>query len=534
MQSKAEKRQLLDELLTQAEKIGKSNIFKAQSLGKPAYELAEELGDENAMAKAVYYLCIGFCYGQEKHNIRLVNKALQMIDPSEEIFIIRFYNLLGLNEVNKSCYAMAMEYYVRALELAEKLGATELIFMMLNNFGELFRNLGDERRALAYYHEAYDLVKDTPSLVSERFFTCLLDNLLICHSMLHEFEQAKYYMDYLDEIHASGKRDTIWSDHAKGCYYKALLSPKEAIVYFDQFLQATADLDVVALRIDAYKHLGDCHKVLNQEYQALESYNLGYELAKAHEAEEASIYCMSKMMETYKAMGKADRALECFDEMNDQVFKWSSKRKATYSDYMMHKIKFSQLEKAKRYVEEEHRQALIGHECTQKAYKRLDLAVDIGNALKSKPSLRELLAILNKQIRSLMRISSIGIASYHQDGDRLDLFYIVEDGVVKDDLYFDLKRPEHFNLKNCVRTRSSIVFRNKEEDTSDYLADYKHQNAYDDIQSAIYVPIISGDCVKGVLTVQSKDANAYNSDDLKLLEIISAYFSQINFNDDSQ
>jgi tetratricopeptide (TPR) repeat protein len=534
MQSKTEKSQLLHELLTQAEKICKTNIFKAQSLGQPAYDLAEELGDENAMAKAVYYLCMGFCNGQKPHNIGLIHKALQMIEPSEEIFIIRFYNLLGLNELNKGCQAMAVEYFNSALELAEKIKSSVLIVMILNNFGELFRGLEDMNRALVYYQEAYELIRGNRASIPDRYYTCVLDNLVICHSALEQFEEAKTYLDALEAVHSSGKTDTTWFSYSKGAYYKSLCSYELATKYFGAFIEGTEELNVIEMRIGAFRHLGDCYMVLNKNYQALDAYNRGYELAKKNGYEEFSIYAISKVADLYKKMNNVTCALEAFEEMSQQIFRLANKKKDMHSDYMVHKMKFNQLKQAKEYVEEEHRQALLGHQSVESAYQRLDLAVDIGNALKAKPSLRSLLILLSNQIGRLMKVSSIGIARYNLELDQLNLIYIVAGGPVQDDLFFDLKRPEKFNFKTCVRERSSVMFKIKSEDTSERLNDYKYQNAYDDIQSAMYVPIISDDSVKGILTVQCKEENAYNEEDLKLLEVISAYFSQISFCDDEK
>jgi hypothetical protein len=71
------KKQLLTELLTQSEKVRKENVFKASALGKPAYNLAEELEDYNSMAKAMYYIYIGIYYGKKENNMHLIYQALQ-------------------------------------------------------------------------------------------------------------------------------------------------------------------------------------------------------------------------------------------------------------------------------------------------------------------------------------------------------------------------------------------------------------------------------------------------------------------------
>ena len=174
---------------------------------------------------------------------------------------------------------------------------------------------------------------------------------------------------------------------------------------------------------------------------------------------------------------------------------------------------------------------MIGNEHLQRTYKRLDLAVTIGNALKSGKSLKSLLILLNDQMRDLMSVYCIGIACYDSEKDYLKLMYILEDGSIRDDVLFDLKRHESFNMKTCVRKGESVIFRTRDDNKSDRLPDYKYQEAYEEIQSAMYVPIVSGNLIKGVLTVQSKMTYEYNEEDLKLLEVISAYFSQLNLSE---
>lgn len=530
MQSMEQKRQLLSELLTQAEKIGKTNVFKAESLGRPAYELAEELEDENAMAKAMYFMSMGFCYGKKENNAASIKKALQMISPSEEVFIIRFNNLLGLDYMVRGCYSMAVEYYAKALERAEKVNEPALLFMILNNLGEVFKNLNDDERALVYYQEAYELFQAHNQVIPGRYYTCILDNLVISYCNAKQLDLAKNYLDELEEVHLSGDTDTTWLSFSRGCYCEAIGAYDEAILHYDVFIKAIEDLNLVDNRMRAYKRLGDCHAGNGDHYKAIDAYQMASEWANYGNDEASDIHCKARIASLYQSMGQGDKALIYYRDMCQGHFRYSKKHNDMHSDYMMHKLKFRQLKQAKHYVDEEHRQMLLGKVSLQRNYKRLDLAVAIGNGLKSIPSIESMLTLLNVRMRELMSVYCIGLGCYDETQDVLDLVHILEDGTIRGDVTISLKRPESFNMKTCIREGRSVMFGSQEEDHSDRLEDYKYKEAYDEVQSAMYVPIIAENVIKGVLTVQSQNANEYDENDLKLLEIISAYFSQLSFN----
>jgi tetratricopeptide (TPR) repeat protein len=530
MQGNLDKRQLLDQLLTQAEKVRKDSVYKAESLGRPAYDLAEELMDDNAKAKAMYYIYIGSYYGKKEDYQYLLHEALKLISSDEELYIVRFYNILGLENMKKGCYSFALDYFLAALNVAQASKHNELTCMVLNNTGEVFRSLGDHERAVAYYLEAYELLGQDKENI-EGYCSYALDNLIVSYCQIGDHKKAKYYLDILEEIRTDNETKYKMFEYSRGCYFKAIEAYDQAIKCFNVFLNQIEKLNMVTSMIDAYKCLGDCYFALGKYYNAIDYYVKGHEAAGTGEYSDSQMYCSGQLAKIYKLLDKPDKAIQYYEGFGDTYFEWLEKSNNLRSDYMMHKLQFLQLKEAKNFVEEEHRQALLGHEIVQKSYRRLDLAVTIGNALKSNPSSRALLLLLNSQVKELMEVASIGLGRYDELEDSIHLLYIVDDSPLQDDLYFDLKRQESFNMKTCIREKASILFRTREENLNDRLPDYKYQNAYEEIQSALYVPIISSDRVKGILTVQSRKAYAYSEEDLKVLEIISAFFSQIKFDE---
>ena len=531
MKNNTEKRQLLVELLTQAEKTKNVNVFKSSSLGKPAYDLAKELDDHNGMAKAMYYIYIGSYYGKKENKCELLHEALQMISSDEEAFVVRFYNLLGLENMKRGYYSLAIDYFNKALEITQFYDDKSMLCMILNNTGEVFRKLGDYKRAVAYYTEAYEEGILAKSVDSENLCIYSLHNLIVAYSELKNTAKASYYLDELEKIQKHIKGEFKQSLHVfvKGCYLKSIEDHNGAIEFFTEFLKQTEKMNVNTTKIEAFQHLGDCYRLIDKHYEAIECYSSGYALAVEGDFGEEQMYCSNQLALSYQKINQVDSALKYHSHFQEKVYQWNRKTNNFCSDYLVNKIQYNQLKEAKEYVEEEHRRVLIGHEAMQNAYKRLDLAVTIGNAIKSNPSYRGLLMLLHSQVSKIMPLSSISLGRYTEETNKVKLAYIIDNQGVQDDIVLDLNRPESFNTKTCIEQRQPVMFRTRLENTSEPLNDYKLQEAYNEIQSALYVPIVLGNKVKGILTVQSKEPHAYSQEDVKVIEIISAYFSQLDF-----
>lgn len=531
MKNNTEKRQLLVELLTQAEKTRNINVFKSSSLGKPAYDLAKELGDHNAMAKAMYYIYIGSYYGKKENKCDLLHEALQMISSDEEAFVVRFYNLLGLENTKRGYYSLAIDYFNKALTLTQFYEDKSLLCMILNNTGEIFRKLGDYKRAVAYYTEAYEEGVLSKNIDSEDLCVYSLDNLIITYSELKNSKKANYYLGELEKIqqHIKGEFKQSLSIFVKGCYLKSIDDYSGAIEFLSEFLKQVAGIHANTSKIEAYQHLGDCYCLMDKHYEAINCYSSAHDLAVEGGFGEEDMYCSNKLALSYQQINQVDKALKYHLYFQEKVYEWNRKTNDFCSDYLVNKIQYNQLKEAKEYVVEEHRRVLIGHEAMQKAYKRLDLAVMIGNAIKSNLSYRGLLMLLHSQMSKIMPLSTIFLGRYIEETNSVKLVYIVDDQGVRDDIELDLNRPEPFNTKTCIQERRPVMFGTKLENVCEPLHDNKLQASCNEIQSALYVPIILGHKVKGILTVQSTETYAYNQEDVKVIEIISAYFSQLDF-----
>lgn len=525
------KKQLLTELLAQSEKVRKENVFKSSALGKPAYNLAEELKDYSSMAKAMYYIYIGTYYGKKDNNMHLIHQALQWIHPDEAAFVVRLNNLLGIENMKRGCYAASANYFAIALEVAEKSGDPEMLYLILNNTGELFSDIGDFKQALAYYHEAYEYAQVSQGDELEDLGVFALDNLVESYCQMEDFTHAKYYLGLLENVY----EQTVCTytktrfAYAKACYLKSIHEHDKAIQIFSDFLNQIKNFGTLYSRVEAYRHIGDCYESLGKDNAAIECYMQVLE----HSAQTSvghdelhSLRCLSRL---YKNKNNIDESLHYHEIFSRKMDERQAYSEDMCSKYILQRMQFNQLKEAKSFVEEKHRRVIEDHRHVSRAYKRLDLAVTIGNALATNPTFTGLLALLHDQVMTLMPLASISIGRYSEKTKLLKLAYIIDGQGVRDDIVLDVGRPEPFYMKTCIEERASLMFRKNEEFIYKPLEDYPLQEAYNRIQSALYVPVVSDNMVKGVVSVQSREPYAYNSEDLKVLEIIAAYFAQINF-----
>lgn len=534
MNNNLDKKRLLTELLTQAEKVRNENGYKAASLGQPAYDLAEDLKDLNGMAKAMYYIYVSHYYGKKENNMALLHQALQRISPDEVAFIVRFYNLLGLEHMKRSCFQLSVDSFSKGLEVAQKSGRRELICLILNNTGEVFRGLGDYNRAVAYYQEAYNEGVQNNDDTSEDIYIYALDNLVVSYSFLGDLKKAKEYLNILESLYKNSKNYHSRSRYtfAHATYLMGQKEYKSAIKVYEAFISEVENFSDYDTMIETYRNLGDCYCALNRIENALANYTRAYELSVDGCYDDDEMYCMNKMAMMYQELNNLEKAFFYHRAFSEKVYERRVINNNMRSDYVVQRIQFDQMKVAKNFAEEAHRKTLQGHEVVTKAYKRLDLAVAIGNAIKSNTSYRSLLLLLHNQISKLMPLASIAIGRYRLETMTVKMLYIIDNKGVRDDIVLNLSRPERFHMKTCILERCSIMFRTRKESYSEYLADYPLQEAYSEVESALYVPIISCDEVKGVITVQSKESYAYTDEDLKVLEVISAYFAQINLDDE--
>ncbi len=162
-------------LLKQVHLLYKQTKYQeAISIALTVIENSEDIGDEKLLTKSL--LEIGACYKEiEQYDYakNYLNKALNIAQKNRDTEnVIEALNGLGnvLSKGGISKRTEAQNYYLRALQLAEKLNKPQLISKLNNNIANTYIATKEFSKSLSYYFKALQIAKETHNEIDEAFY----------------------------------------------------------------------------------------------------------------------------------------------------------------------------------------------------------------------------------------------------------------------------------------------------------------------------------------------------------------------------
>ncbi|MCG3194692.1 MAG: Sensor histidine kinase RcsC [Thermoanaerobaculia bacterium] len=171
----------------------------------------------------------------------------------------------------------------------------------------------------------------------------------------------------------------------------------------------------------------------------------------------------------------------------------------------------------------------------RKAHEDIETVGRFGRELTASRDIKRIVRTLYERVNELMDAEFFGIAILDAEADRIEFVLAVEDGVPC------CPRPRSMNEKNllsvwCIDNRAPIFINDLQREHKKYVEKYpfKDDNGFEmeggarskAMSSVIFVPLLSEDTVRGIMSVQSARAGAYSANDLKLLEALALYVTQ--------
>ncbi|MBS1637531.1 MAG: tetratricopeptide repeat protein [Bacteroidetes bacterium] len=173
-------------------------------------------------------------------------------------------------------------------------------------------------------------------------------------------------------------------------------------------------------------------------------------------------------------------------------------------------------------VQERTRELFTKKEEIEKAYLNNKLLSEIGQQLTSTLNFEEIFSKLHHYVNQLMDAACFGVRIYHPDKHAVEYKYEYENGVRDTEPIF-VPMDDHDNFSVwCIEHRREIFI-------SDIVHDYKKYTNQirvvtgDMPHSLIFYPIMIGDRVLGVITIQSFQKFAYNEYHLDILKTLASY-----------
>jgi serine phosphatase RsbU (regulator of sigma subunit)/tetratricopeptide (TPR) repeat protein len=159
----------------------------------------------------------------------------------------------------------------------------------------------------------------------------------------------------------------------------------------------------------------------------------------------------------------------------------------------------------------------------ERSYQNTTLLSEIGRQLTSTLDFDTIFLKLHENVNQLMDAACFGVRIYHPDKNMVEYKFEMENGQRQQTNWVSMDDHDNYSVW-CIRNRKEIFI-------NDNLTEYrKYTNRIrvvsgDMPHSLIFYPMMIGDRVLGVITIQSFQRNAYTRYHLDILKTLASYTS---------
>jgi ligand-binding sensor domain-containing protein/signal transduction histidine kinase len=195
------------------------------------------------------------------------------------------------------------------------------------------------------------------------------------------------------------------------------------------------------------------------------------------------------------------------------------------------------IERQKREVEHQ-------KESVELAHRNISLLSDIGRRITANLDSEAIMSMLYQQVHALMDASVFGIGIYRPEQELIEYPFAMEKGKRYTSYTRSMQEPNQLAVW-CITHAQEVFINDLEKEYHRYIANLDlvsgadHMGTLEDgslptePRSLIYVPISVSGQVRGVITVHSYRANAYQRIDLDMLNTLASYVAVAFANADS-
>ena len=167
------------------------------------------------------------------------------------------------------------------------------------------------------------------------------------------------------------------------------------------------------------------------------------------------------------------------------------------------------------------KQIALQKEKIERAYNNIKQLSEIGQKITENLTVETIINTVYQNLNTLMDASVLAIGIYNQENKRLEFYGAIENGRTLD-FHFDSITEINLPSIQCFLNKREIVYSSKSEYLQKFSGDAKVGKMP---ESLVYLPLLKAEDVKGVLTVQSFNQNAYNDYHISILRNIAIYLT---------
>jgi signal transduction histidine kinase len=295
--------------------LGSDNPKEAIEYLDTAIELADKLGLKGKKADALFNKGVALWHlGNIQESENYYNQAKVIYEELKDtLSLVKLFNSEAINYSMRGRTDIALETFLRSLEIAKKIGDRATIFNTLFNIGIVFDNRGEFDKALEYYLQAMEFA-------DEQGTKALLENYIAeVYLTKRDIKKAEEYLNKaVIDAEASGDLNSlIWSytnfgtlNFDKG---KIPEAEKNFITALELSRKSDYKLDVIHSLTELGKFYFKTKKLNEAEKNLLEAFQLAKELNSVQDLTNIT----SALKDVYAELNNYKQAFE-FLKLNKQ------------------------------------------------------------------------------------------------------------------------------------------------------------------------------------------------------------------------
>jgi len=484
------------------------------------------------------------CRSEPDKAIKLAEKSLSnSLDSGYEKGEAKAYHIIGAGKGWKSEFKEAEENVIQAIEMFNNLKEITELGLAYYSLGAINYYKGDVDKAKHFCNLSYESYVFT----NDEYGKAMASNGMgSIQTLLNNYNKAWEHFEEGFSLSDKIGNDVLKARISEGM---ATLSRKEgdykkAIKYYNQSLRIGKKSDNIDTHSHCLEGIGELYLLLGNIEKADSFFEKALSLFKETGFIVGEAKCMVGLAsvclrrndkkraevlfkEALKLAKKADgknvilEALENLSQLYKDSSKWKEHAQTLFEYYNLKEDLSSEKTLKEQNVK------------LEKAFDNTKILSEIGQEIIASLELDEVLFTIYNKVNQLMDASVFGIGIYHEEDKNIEYKLAIENGKKYKPYIRDTKDKSQLAVW-CIDQKAPIFINdvNKEkkkftkENEELWSADLEDgSQSMESEQSIMYVPILGGKEVIGLITVQSFDKNAYSLHHLDILKNIAVYSS---------
>lgn len=505
-----------------SEDLERQKPLHSLALSEEALEMALIDGNEKDVVKSLLHIgrSLWLTGELEKALEKLIDGLTRARKLNEFEYEVEFLNALGNVNLYLKIYDRALEYYGEALNLATAIKYDKLIAGLLNNIGEIYYRLHDYKMSLKYYEDSLNKFEQQKEQVTK---TVPLINLGAAYLALENYDEAEKYLQQsllISKAEKDGLRE-CGCLHILGKLAYKKGNREKAIKFYEECLLVNQEVGDVFLEVELYIDYFYIAKDLNEIDMGISYLRKSLELAEKIKAVDFICQIYSLLASNYEILGDVDKTIYYYKKFHDQKNKFTSVEQESKLRGIAIQLKAEETQRKNKVFE------LLTKELEQKtqelsrSYSQMKIISEIGQSITATLNVKKVFRRIYESINSLMDATVLGIGIYNKQKDAIEYKLYIEEG--ENAPVFDISLSSKSSWAVwCFKNKREIMINDTEQEYSNYLEGLK--NTFGMLRpSLIFCPLILEGEIIGVVTVQSKEKNAYDQYALESIRALASY-----------